>query len=78
MCTKLGGEPWTVKFPVKGLMVAGFVSYKNVTSVVANLNPEFTRYFSTATVASARTEISKNLCSDMTSKCSNQILFYAI
>ncbi len=59
MATKLGGEPWAVKLPLKDLMVVGYDSYhdslapnKNgmkmaVGAVVSSINQTITRFCST-------------------------------
>ncbi len=59
MATKLGGEPWSVKLPLKDLMVVGYDSYHDslapskggrkcsVGAVVSSTNATLTRFAST-------------------------------
>ena len=56
MACKLGGEPWTVPIPVKGLMVIGYDTWhdasqkgRSVGGVVATINPLLSRYVSYTT-----------------------------
>merc|ERR1712036_35508 len=56
MACKLGGEPWTVPIPVKGLMVIGYDTWhdasqkgRSVGAVVATINPSLSRYVSYTT-----------------------------
>lgn len=75
MCTKLGGEPWTVKFPLKSLMVIGFDTYgkksPQVSAMVASLSATFTKYYSTISFSTNPVEKSRNLCTELTSKFFN-------
>ena len=55
MNCKLGGEPWAVDIPMKNTMVLGYDTYhdslhkdKSAGALVASLNPNFTRYVSSA------------------------------
>src|ERR1700754_1586589 len=54
MNAKLGGEPWTVKLPMKDTMFIGFDVYKgaigntkkgSIGAMVATFSPNFTKYF---------------------------------
>jgi hypothetical protein len=55
MNAKLGGEPWSIKLPLKNLMIVGFDVYhgakgtggKSVGAMVSTLSPTFAKYFST-------------------------------
>lgn len=56
MACKLGGEPWTVPIPVKGLMVIGYDTWhdasqkgRSVGAVVATINPSLSRFVSYVT-----------------------------
>jgi len=67
MTTKIGGEPWSVRVPISGLMVVGFDSYKDTYSVVASISQNFTKYFSTV----GKSKLSQNsliACGDI-QKC---------
>ena len=55
MNSKLGGEPWAVKIPLKDTMVIGYDTYhdsaqkgRSVGAVVASMNSTFTKYLSVA------------------------------
>lgn len=55
MNCKLGGQLWTVKIPIKGVMVIGFDTYhdsqrkgQSVGALVASYNQSLTQFFSTA------------------------------
>lgn len=65
MTAKIGGEPWTVKVPIKNLMVVGLDSYNDTYSVVASLSKDFTKYFSAVGTKNSNGNI---FCSDM-EKC---------
>jgi len=52
---KLGGQLWAVKIPLNGAMMVGYYAYhdtkqkgKSVGALIASINKECTRYFSTA------------------------------
>lgn len=85
MTAKIGGEPWTVKVPIKNLMVVGLDSYNDTYSVVASLSKDFTKYFSAVGTKNSNGNI---FCSDMESKRnisifllglqSNLIIFFAL
>ena len=68
MATKLGGEPWAVEIPFKGAMVVGYDTYhdsarrgESVGALVASVNNNFTRYFSTVDFHRDRTEMSNQI-----------------
>jgi aubergine-like protein len=69
MSAKLGGEPWFVKIPIKGMMVVGFETYKKINAVVATMNQCFTQYFSTVT--STKGKLSVGQISSDIEKCLN-------
>lgn len=76
MNAKLGGEPWSIKIPLKKLMVVGFDVYHgakgskggSVGAMVATITPTLAKYFSTTSVFNGPDEFSKVLLSDFT-KC---------
>src|SRR5207302_6144047 len=55
MNAKLGGEPWSIKLPLKNTMFVGFDVYSgakgsksgSIGAMVATFSPQFTKYFST-------------------------------
>jgi len=72
---KLGGEPWGVKIPVKGLMVVGFDAYKggkagpgkSVGALVSTTKGEtYSTYFSTVSIHDSGDELCRNICADFT------------
>ena len=70
MNSKLGGEPWAVKMPLKNTMVIGYDTYhdtvskgKSVGAVVASLNQSMTKYISMANLhTNPQQELHDNLC----------------
>lgn len=79
MNSKLGGEPWSIKLPLKKLMVVGFDVYhggigskKSVAAMVSTVSGTLAKYFSTTTNYtknnSDNAELSKAMVSDFT-KC---------
>lgn len=72
MNAKLCGEPWAVKIPAKKMMVLGFDVYHcpdrkgdSVGALVATINQNCTKYFSTTTFHKDKTELSVNLQKDV-------------
>lgn len=68
MNCKLGGEPWALDVPVKGLMVCGFDSYhdsakkgQSVGAFVASTNSTLTRYYSRCLFQSQMQELHDGL-----------------
>ncbi|OXU31859.1 hypothetical protein TSAR_014087, partial [Trichomalopsis sarcophagae] len=68
MNCKIGGIPWSISIPLKGLMVVGFdVCHdkndrsKDVGAMVASLDPCFGRYFSAVSSHSSGEELSNDL-----------------
>jgi len=76
MNAKLGGEPWTIKIPLKNTMVVGYDVYHgakgnksgSIGAMVATLTPTFAKYFSTTSVFKDNEEFSKVILADFT-KC---------
>jgi len=69
MNCKLGGEPWSVKIPLKNTMVIGYDTYhdslhkgQSVGAVVATVNSTFTKYVSMAEFHSSPTEMTDRMC----------------
>jgi len=70
MNTKLGGEPWAVKIPLKDTMVIGYDTYhdsaqkgRSVGAVVASMNATFTKYMSVANMhTNPAQELNDNMC----------------
>jgi len=74
MNTKLGGEPWAVKIPLKDTMVIGYDTYhdsaqkgRSVGAVVASMNSTFTKYLSVANLhTNPAQELNDNMCPAIT------------
>merc|ERR1719308_450164 len=70
MNSKLGGEPWAVKIPLKDTMVIGYDTYhdsaqkgRSVGAVVASMNSTFTKYLSVANLhTNPAQELNDNMC----------------
>merc|ERR1712236_50897 len=70
MNSKLGGEPWAVKIPLKDTMVIGYDTYhdsaqkgRSVGAVVASMNATFTKYMSVANMhTNPAQELNDNMC----------------
>ena len=70
MIAKLGGEPWSVKIPLKDTMVIGYDTYhdtlskgRSVGALVASMNNTHTKYLSIANLhTNPQQELNDNLC----------------
>ena len=70
MNAKLGGEPWSVKIPLKDTMVIGYDTYhdtlskgRSVGALVASMNNTHTKYLSIANLhTNPQQELNDNLC----------------
>lgn len=74
MNAKLGGEPWAVDIPLKDLMIIGYDVYHSgnkrspsVGALVASTSSTLAKYFASTYFHNNRSELSANLCSQMTS-----------
>jgi aubergine-like protein len=74
MNAKLGGEPWTIKMPVKNTMVVGVDVYHGkgtkgtIFAIVSTLNEHLAKYFSTTTSTNDTGEFSHAVKTDI-NKC---------
>ncbi|XP_043484450.1 piwi-like protein Siwi [Leptopilina heterotoma] len=73
---KLGGAPWTVNLPEGNIMVAGFdvchdksARGRDYGALVASLNKNFGRYFSSVNAHNNGEELSNSLSVDMVKAC---------
>lgn len=74
MNCKLGGSLWSVKIPLKNVMICGIDSYhdaaqksNSVAAFVASLNHNYTKWYSKAVIQTRREEIVGGLCSSFIS-----------
>ncbi|KAF4530652.1 hypothetical protein B566_EDAN004891 [Ephemera danica] len=72
MNCKLGGAPWTVEIPVKGIMVVGFdVSHDTMNksqsygAMVASLNTNLSRYYSAVSANNSGEELSNDFSTNL-------------
>ena len=77
MNAKMGGEPWSIKLPLKNTMFVGFDVYHgakgskgaSIGAMVATLSHQFTKYFSTTSTFNTNNDLAQNMRTDMASKC---------
>jgi len=76
MNAKLGGEPWSIKLPLKGLMVVGFDVHKGakgvrggvVGAMVSTTTQSLAKYHSTTSIYNSPDELCKQIMQDFKSK----------
>ncbi len=76
MNAKLGGEPWSIKLPLKKLMIVGFDVYHgakgskggSIGAMVSTTTATLAKYFSTTSVFQNKEEFSRVMQADFT-KC---------
>src|SRR5687768_2054923 len=69
MNAKMGGEPWSIKLPLKNTMFVGFGVYHgakgskggSVGAMVATLSHRFTKYFSTTSTFNSNNDLAQNM-----------------
>ncbi|ODN02980.1 Piwi-like protein 1 [Orchesella cincta] len=79
MNAKLGGEPWTLKLPLKSCMFVGFDVYHgakgskggSVGAMVATFSANFTKYFSTTSLFKNNDELCETMLADLIKCCHN-------
>lgn len=72
MNCKLGGTLWSIKIPLKNVMICGIDVYheankkaNSVSAFVASINPTFTRWFSQAGIQAQKEELLNGLCTGL-------------
>ncbi|KRT81648.1 hypothetical protein AMK59_5055 [Oryctes borbonicus] len=76
MNCKLGGAPWTLQIPISNIMIVGFDvchdpqdKSKSYGALVASLDKQLTRYYSTTSAHSTGEEISNHFALNMIKAC---------
>lgn len=72
MNCKMGGTLWSIKIPLKDVMIIGIDTFheknkQSVSAVVASINNTFTRWYSKATIQTKQEELLHGLCNSLVS-----------